>query len=231
MANNERSVLTVVRTRKSDERGRVWPLLLAGAVVVAVLVTNLIDFGADHLRVRLLDANTDTSWSHRATAAALAAGAAVALLRAVRSNPRRAWWAATAGILVFLFVVEISPVHVQVDRLSYGKLVYAPLLVGLVVCVWRLANSSSHASLMLAGLAALFVSYTIHLFGMPVMHALGWGSESWGYQARAGLKEGAELAGWLLVVLTLWRLARPWPRASKRSWDISRALPTRDDAR
>jgi hypothetical protein len=183
--------------------------LLAGVVVIAVMVTNLIDFGVDDPRIRLLDANVDSSWSHRATSAALAAGAVLALLAAVRSTAQRAWWMATAGILILLCLVEISPAHVQVDRLASGKLVYAPLLVVLVICVWRLLGSSDQAALMWSGLAALFASYTIHIFGMAVMHALGWGSESWGYQVRAALKEGTELAGWLLVVLALWRSGAP----------------------
>jgi hypothetical protein len=189
--------------------------MLSGVVVLAVMITNLIDFGADQLGIRLLNANLDSSWSHRATAAALAAGAAVALLRTVRST-RRGWWSATAGILILLFVAEASPLHVEVDKMSYGKLIYAPLLGALVICVWRLADSSGHATLMYAGLGALFLSYAIHVFGMAVMHAFGWGSGSWGYQVRAGLKEGTELAGWLLVLLALWRFTPPERHARTR---------------
>jgi hypothetical protein len=117
-----------------------------------------------------------------------------------------------------------------VDRLANGKLVYAPLLVVLVVCVWRLLGSSDHAALMFTGLVALFVSYTIHILGMAVMHGLGWASDSWGFQVRAALKEGMELAGWLLVVAALWRLAAVPSSARNRIWDLSDAPPARHDA-
>jgi hypothetical protein len=196
-------------TRQADGRGLRWTLLFAGLTVVTVVFTSLVDFGVDHPRIRLLDANVDSSWSHRASVAALAAGASVALLAAARSIPRRAWWGAIAGILIVLCLVEASPAHVQVDRLPSGKLVYAPLLVLLVVCLWRLLGSSDQAALMWSGLAVLFISYTIHIFGMAVMHALGWGSGNWGYQVRAAVKEGTALAGWLLVVLALWRSGAP----------------------
>jgi hypothetical protein len=217
----------MVAPTRRRRTGRVLPLLLAGVAVLAVMVTNLIDFGVDHPRIRLLDANVDTSWSHRAVVAALAAGAAVALLAAARSIPPRAWWGATAGILILLCLVEASPAHVQVDRVANGKLVYSPLLVVLVVCVWRLLGRSDQAALMFSGLVALFVSYTIHIFGMAVMHALGWASDSWGYQARAALKEGMELAGWLLLVLALWRLAAAPSSARNRIWDLGDAPTAR----
>ncbi|MBV8989209.1 MAG: hypothetical protein JO372_11695, partial [Solirubrobacterales bacterium] len=171
-----------------------------------MISTNLLDFGADRLQIAVLNANVGSSWSHRATAAALAAGALLTLVRALRSSSLRAWWSGTAVILGLLFVAEASPLHVQVDRASFGKLIYAPLLAGLVVCLWRLAGASNQKRLMRVGLGALFLSYAIHIFGMAIMHALSWGPDSWGYQTRAALKEGTELSGWLLVVLALWRL-------------------------
>jgi hypothetical protein len=48
----------------------------------------------------------------------------------------------------------------------------------------------------------------VHVLGPHVVQALGWGTDSWAYQVEVGLKEGMELAGWLLLVFALWR-ARP----------------------
>jgi hypothetical protein len=65
-----------------------------------------------------------------------------------------------------------------------------------------------------------------------VVEALGWGSGSWVYQVKVGIKEGAELAGWLLVVVALTRLTRarsarsagldlrPGSRAKLARWTI-----------
>jgi hypothetical protein len=186
------------------------PLWVTAGVAGLVIATNLIDFAAAWPS-RLLNANLEVSWSHRATAITLAVGSLIALLRAARASRDRRLWAAGGASLLLVFVVEASPVHVQVDRLSYGKLVYLPLLVALSVSVWRLAHGLSSAPLMRAALGALVAAYAIHIFGLHVVEALGWGTGSWAYQLKVGLKEGAELAGWLLLVLVLWRLARVAP--------------------
>ncbi len=169
------------------------------------MLTNLVDFGADDERIGLLNANLASSWSHRATAGALLVGGGLAALRAGRAARRRPWWGATAAALVLLFVVEVSPAHVQVDRLSHGKLIYVPLLACLVVCVLRLVQGSDEMTVVRVALAALAGSYVVHVLGPGAVRALGWGTDSWAYQVKVGLKEGTELSGWLLLVLALWR--------------------------
>jgi hypothetical protein len=181
-----------------------------------VVLTNLVDFEADEERIGLLNANLASSWSHRATAAALLFGGGLAALRAGRGARCRPWWSATAAALVFLFVVEVTPAHVQVDRLSHGKLIYVPLLACLVVCVLRLVQGSEQVTLLRVGLAALTGSYLVHVLGPSAVRALGWGTDSSAYQVKVGLKEGTELSGWLLLVLALWRARQPHgpPRGS-----------------
>jgi len=181
-------------------------------VAVGVIATNLIDFKLAGARIALLNANLDSSWSHVATAAALAAGAAVAV-SGVRGGRQRAFWAAIAAALVLLFVIEVSPAHVQVDRLSWGKLIYVPLLACLAISLARLARRSEHDHITRLALGLLAASYGVHVLGPHVVRALGWGTDSWAYQVKVGVKEGAELAGWLLLVIALWRMG---PRASRR---------------
>jgi hypothetical protein len=106
-----------------------------------------------------------------------------------------------------LFVIEVSPVHVQVDRLSYGKLVYLPLLVCLVVCILRLLHSSKHVPVLWMALACLMASYAVHVLGRSLVRELGWGTDSWAYQMKVGLKEGLGLSGWVLLTWALWRRA------------------------
>ena len=100
-----------------------------------MIVTNVLDYQAG-FSSRLLNANLSASWSHRATAVALVAGTVIALLRAGRARDR-VLWALSGIVLLVVFVVEVSPVHVEVDRHSYGKLIYLPLLVALVWGVSR----------------------------------------------------------------------------------------------
>jgi hypothetical protein len=181
-------------------------VLLAGGVAAAVVLTNLIDFEADAERIGFFNANLASSWSHRATAGALLVGGGVAALRVRGGGRHRRWWGVTAAALIFLFVVEVSPAHVQVDRLSYGKLIYLPLLACLAVCVVRLLDGSDQVTVMRVALAALAGSYAVHVLGPDAVRALGWGTGSWAYQLKVGLKEGLELSGWLLLVLALWRV-------------------------
>ncbi len=181
---------------------------LAAIAAATVVATNLVDFELDTPRISLLNANGQASWSHVATAAALATGAAIAILTAMRTGHRRMLWGAVAGVQALLFVVEVSSVHVIVDRHNYGKLIYLPLLAALVLCLWRLTWGSAQAPLVAVAILVLMLAYVVHLFGARVVEALGWGGGSWEYQVKVGIKEGAELAGWLLLVVALGRLGR-----------------------
>lgn len=219
---NPRHSLSVLRPRRAaGGPGLARPLLLAAGIAGAVVLTNLLDFELEGLRIRVLNANLASSWSHRVTAVALLLGGALATRRAGRALRLSRWWAPTAAALILLFVVEISPAHVQVDRMSYGKLVYVPLLAGLVICFLRLLDGSEYVTVMWVGLGALAASYVVHILGPPVVRVLGWGTESWAYQVKVGLKEGMELSGWLLLVWALWRRRD----TSTGLWDDFRGPP------
>jgi hypothetical protein len=192
---------------------------VAAIVTLAVIVANLADFELDTPRVSLLNANDQSSWSHLATAATLAVGAVIAILATLRTERARALWGAVAIVQAVLFVVEVSSVHVVVDSHSYGKLIYVPLLAALVVCLWRLAMASDETPLVRAAIIVLMLSYAVHVFGARVVEALGWGAGSWVYQVKVGFKGGAELGGWLLLVLALARLARS-SRAPRSGLDL-----------
>jgi hypothetical protein len=184
-----------------------WAFLVAALGLASVVVTHLVNFGTDHLRVQALDAGLDSSWSHRVDAAALAAGTVVALVGTSRSQAHRMPWGLTAAILGFLAIDEISTLHTRVDAVSWGKALYAPLLVVLAVCVWRLSDRTDQALIVRGGLLMLVVSFGIHVFGLHVVHLLGWSSSSWAYQVKVALKQGTELAGWVLLLIGLWGLA------------------------
>jgi hypothetical protein len=179
---------------------------VAGAVFVAVLVTHLVDFGADSLHVSLFNADSDGSWSHVLSATTLAALALTALVGLVRGAQQRALWAAAVAILGFLAVAEISSLHARIDAMSWGKLVYAPALLVLCLCVWRLSSVPSRSAVVRAGLATLLVSFAIHVLGPHILSALGFGTNSWAYQIKVGLKQASELSGWLLLLFGLMRL-------------------------
>jgi hypothetical protein len=209
---------------------------VAAIAAATVVATNLLDFELDTPRMALFNANGQRSWSHLATAATLAIGAVIAIVTAMRHGHRRMLWTVVAGGLALLFLVEVSSVHVVVDRHSYGKLIYVPVLAALVLCLWRLALDSEQAPLVWSAILTLMLAYVVHLFGARVVETLGWGAGSWVYQLKVGVKEGAELAGWLLLVVALMRLGgdasarstgldlRPGSRRKLTRWTIGSRL-------
>lgn len=172
-----------------------------------MVATNQADLGTDRFAVQLLNANWQFSWSHDLDALALAAGLFAAVTGARWTDRHRGLWGATALIIGLFFLDEISPLHSEIDRLAFGKLLYSPILVALVICVWLLTAETSQRAIVGVGLVTLFLSFGMHVVGLRALLTLGY--YSWPYQAGVGVKSGTELAGLLLVVPGLWRLARP----------------------
>lgn len=196
---------------RAARRDRTFPVLagtVAATAFVAVLVTHLVDFGTDNLRVGLFNANTDASWSHLLTAAVLVAATGLGFVALRRTTAERTTWLLTTAVLAFLAIDEISPLHTKVDAMSWGKLVYAPVLILLCLCLWRLPHGRTAGVVVRIGVLTLIVSFGIHVFGPHIVHALGWSSTGWAYQTKVALKAGSEVAGWLLVLFGLRQLAR-----------------------
>lgn len=108
-------------------------------------------------------------------------------------------------MLGLFFLDEISGVHAQIDSLmGHGKLLYAPILLVLVLCVWRLTAATAHLVSVRAGAALLAASYVIHVLEPhEIARALGWRAGGLAFQVVVSFKEGMELAGLLLVLLAL----------------------------
>jgi len=191
----------VSRPKTRDLAVRGAPGFLAALAFGTVMGSHLADFGADDLRVRVLNANSDSSWSHVLIAAILVVATAFGVIGARRQLRQRKLWSISAAILALLSISELSSLHAKIDQMSWGKLVYAPILLALVSCLWRLSAGTRFRLLVRAGLGTLVLSFAIHVLGPHVVHVLGYGYDSWAYQIKVGLKQATELAGWLLVVL------------------------------
>jgi len=189
--------------------------------VLAVIATNLIDFQTDGLRSVILNANSSASWSHRLDAVLLGSAAVVGLIGARRRPDRRLAWLALAGILAFFFLDEVSSLHRSIDGLNAGKLLYLPILVLAVGCIWRLTSDVDTVPGLGASLALLCGAYLLHLFALYNERAVYLTGE---YQARVGLKEGTELAGLLLALSALWALAQARPSNITGPLGVSRRL-------
>jgi hypothetical protein len=177
---------------------------IASVAFVAVLATNLISLGFDHLRISLINANWEFSWSHDVDSVLLAIGVCVSLLGARASETHRRLWIATAAIFALFFLDEVSNLHGQLRNLD--KLLYAPILVVLVVCVWRLSGGTRERVIVIWGFVTLIVAFGMHVAGLHLLRPIGY--TTYIYQAGVGFKEGTELAGLILLVTALARLAR-----------------------
>jgi hypothetical protein len=176
------------------------PMRGAAAAAVAaagtVMATQLLDFEAWHLRIRLLDSSYEWSWSHLVSTGAIGAGAVLCALGARAAAPGRrlrAW--RVAAVL-----------H---EHLPHWPVLYAPVVAGLAAAVVVVAAGRPAARLVVAAVALLCASFAIHVAGPSIVRALGWSPYGFAFQVKVALKEGSELAGWVMLLTALARLASP----------------------
>lgn len=203
----------MMATRGPVAPTRIWPrahpLALAGLALIAVIVTNLVSLAGEHLRTDLLNANWEFSWSHDLDTVLLAVGAAVAWRGWRRPTARRRLWGSLALIQGALVVDELTPLHGRIGAVALDKLAYAPLLAVVVACIWRLTAGSMQRIWVAWGVGTLCVSFVMHVVGLHALRPIGYTNAL--YQTAVGFKAGTELAGLVLVVLAISRLAAREP--------------------
>jgi hypothetical protein len=203
-------------------RGSGCAFALAGFAMLAVIATNQIDWSADRLGIKIINANLGFSWSHDLDKLILASSVVAALGGALRPGRHQRLWATTAFILGLFLIDELSTLHAEIGGLHFGvgKLMYAPILLVLVICVWLLAAATKERFVVAVGVLVLSVCFGMHVVGMRILrHLFGYLSSP--YQLGVGIKEGSECAGFLLVVPALWRLS--WKNAAPSPCSADRA--------
>jgi hypothetical protein len=202
------SPVTLSPARGEEPRARQAPLrpwLVAAGLVVAVeMATHLVDFGADDLRIKLLDSAYEWSWSHLVATAAFATAAVLGFAGAHRSAGHRRAWRTIGGLFAFFFVDNVTRLH---EHVAHWPVIYAPLLGVLMLSLAVVAWNTDQQRIVVGALTLLLASLAIHVLGPSAVRALGWGPDSWAYQVKVALKEGSELAGWVLLLPPLARLA------------------------
>jgi hypothetical protein len=178
--------------------------LPAFAALTLEVAAHLLDYGLDELHLRLLDASSEWSWSHVVATTALASGAAVSVFAARRTRGEARQWWILAALFSVLLADNVTRAH---EAVPHWPLVVLPALVGVAIGVVRLARGTPVFRVALAGLGLLLTSFVIHVLGHALVDGAGWGPDTWGYQIKVALKEGTELAGWVLIVPALVRLA------------------------
>jgi hypothetical protein len=209
-ATPSRANRTRAPERRHSYRGLVVVAMLACGAVVA---TNLLWLRVGHLRTSVIDANWEFSWSHDLDTALLAIGVYASLVGARANGPYRRLWSASAAILALFVLDEVSAFHGQFGNLE--KLLYAPILAALVVCVWRLTAGTKERAPVMWSLVTLVFAFAMHVAGLHLLRPIGY--TTYVYQVGVGFKEGTELAGLILLVAALWRRAHARPAGGRAS--------------
>ena len=187
----------------------VW-LAPAVAVALAQIAAQLVDYQLYDLHVRALNADSDASVVAWLTPAGIALALAGVLARLRRHDRARARGAVIATLLVGLLVVACARRGAFGESLSLHRstLMLAPAVALLLALLLREAREvgATARGLLEIGCALLVSSYVLHLVGGALADAVG-GEHSWTYQVGAALKEGTEVAGWLIVGLGCCRAA------------------------
>jgi hypothetical protein len=205
------------RLASSPWRGRRSPArspalagaLAAGSAALAVEVTtHLVDFGVFDLRISVINSNFEWSYSHVLATVAFGVGAVACAWGAVRREERRAARTLACALFAFLCIDGVTRIH---EHVPAWPAIYAPILIALSASLVAIARATDRANVVYAGLALLFGSLVIHVVGPEVVRTLGWQQDSWAYQIKVALKEGTELAGWVVLVPAVVELARGRP--------------------
>jgi hypothetical protein len=185
----------------------------AGLAFALTLATHLIDFGVYHLRVGALNSGYEWSFSHVAATLAFATGSVVCIVAAAHASEHRLSWAAAGTLFACLLVDNLLRLH---EHVGAWPAFYAPVFVGLSIAILSVGRGTDVAALLYAGLGLLVCSLGIHIVGPTIVRSLGFEPTGWAYQIKVAVKEGTELAGWVLLVPALARLARSQMAAPPR---------------
>jgi hypothetical protein len=168
------------------------------------MTIHLVNFRFGDSRVRLLDSASGWSYPHHVSTLAYAGGAFACFVGARSAAGKRPAWQLAAGLFLFLLLDHVTRLHHSV---AAWPVVYAPLLLALAAAIVAVAARTELAPFVYAALGLLCASVACHALGPALTEVLGWSSEAWAYQVKVALKEGLELAGWVLLVPALAALA------------------------
>jgi hypothetical protein len=105
-----------------------------------------------------------------------------------------------ALVPVLAIVLVLSTRHLGESLPHWQVLLLPPLGLALFL-LWREAEALDRlaARTCRTGCVLLVCAFALHVFGAALLRSLGIGVDSWPYQVKVALKEGLEIAGWLLV--------------------------------
>jgi hypothetical protein len=184
-------------------------LALGIAVAAAALTASLhlLDVWIFNLRLDALNADANWSISDTASFVAIAATLAAVLVIAARGGPGVTAALALVPILAFIVLDDGMQLHERFGEL--WQVVYLPVLgPAFVLLWWSSRHERDAARLTRLGLVVLAISLFMgHVFETFVS-ADYWDRGDWAYESKVAVKQGLELAGWVLVAAGIGAVAR-----------------------
>jgi hypothetical protein len=196
-------------------------VLVTIVVVLAGSAAQLINYGFFDQKIPALDSASDGGVFGAIGDIALATAAVSAWILAARARPARPLAATLAVLLTFLATDKVARLH---DHIPHWLAFYLPVLVASFLCLAAVARGLSGGPqfrvdrgagpaavdrLISVGLLLLAFAFLLHLLGVHLLLILGFSDTGLAYQIKAVVKHGAEVAGWLLIALGLFRLGLP----------------------
>jgi hypothetical protein len=171
---------------------------VAAAAAVAQGATHLIHvFVLDGRYADLLDADSNRSVFDVVSVIAEASACAACLALARWHRWARPRFLALAGLLAFITLDDAVGLH---DRIGVDwPLILFPLLACTFLLLWSALDEPETCAYIRVGLLLLTISVLLGQAAEPVLTAFGWGIGSWPYELKIVIKQGAELAGWIVI--------------------------------
>jgi hypothetical protein len=182
---------------------------LAAVCVVVFSVAHSVNAWALDRDVAALDTGTGDSAFEWVGTLAIVLSAVSAGILALRR--RDALLFGLAGLLAVVAIDDIVGAH---EDLPGGKLILLPVLAPILLLLWFLpAHVGVAARAVRIGLALLVFSLVVGGFAERIVDRQGWGPRDAGYELKTLVKDGSEVAGWMLVATGL--VAAVSPRHSR----------------
>lgn len=176
-------------------------------VGIAVAGASVLLFGAAHLvnawvfdrEIGPFDAGAGDSAFERMGNLAIALSLLAVLLLAIRAGSVSA--ALLVPLLGFLLVDDLLGIH---EHVPSWRILYLPLLAAVFYLLWRFEYADRDAlRLARVGLVLLVASVVLGVVAERIVVRQGWTTGDAGYEAKILVKDGSEVAGWILIATAL----------------------------
>jgi hypothetical protein len=154
-------------------------------------------FVLDGRYATLLDADSNRSIFDVVSVVAEATGSAASLALASMRPAQRPRFLALSALLAFVAVDDAISLHTR-SRIDW-PVILLPVLVCTFLLLWSALDRPEERVFIRSSLLLLAAAVLLGVVGAPALRALGWDAGRWPHALKIVIKQGAELAGWIMI--------------------------------